>query len=172
MITSQWIVFYFAIALHSGPLILDALYEALPVKTHVFEMGRRFAKLAQVGLTKTISYAEIRYTRKYNLRLRGRVILEYYLKLAVSHVEGFQEGGGGIYTKFMINNEGLMFNLNARDPGCSIYHYPTAAHLEAARTQLRITDWWLRLVYQFNIINAQYYYILRMTPDEIRDLAK
>jgi hypothetical protein len=173
MITSQWITFYFAIVLGCGPRVLEAVYESLPVKTHVFEIGKRLAKLAsKAGLTKTISYVAIKYARKYNFRQRGRIILQYYLKLAISHVEGYSDPGGGVYTTFTINKEGLVFNLNVFEDQCSIFEYNSITHPRNSYVQLRISDWWSRLVDKFNIIDAQHYCLLAMTPQEIRSLTQ
>jgi hypothetical protein len=170
MFNSEWIVFYFAIVFDCLPVMLESLYETLPVKTHVFAIGKRIANIStRAGLTKTICYAGIKYRRKYRLRRGGRIILTYNVKFSISHIEGQDTPGGSLYADFTINGEGLLFDLNTFEKGCSIFHYDHSGEPQTIEQNVRITDWWRRLCKQFYHMNAEHITLLAMSPKELRE---
>jgi hypothetical protein len=162
MCTSQWIVFYFAIALNSSHPLLEAVYEALPAQTHVFEVGRRLAAVCSgAGLTKKISYDRIRYVRKYDFHQHRRIILTYLLRFSISHVEAC------VFAEFKINGEGLLFDLNTTETHCGIYRLEGNDTSPTSPITLRITEWWQRLLVEFKNMNLEHFSLLAMTPEQI-----
>jgi hypothetical protein len=170
MVTSQWIVLYLALAFDLDLPLLVTLYETLPAPAHVFAIGRRIAALAlKAGLTKTISFAAIKYRRKYRLRQHGQTLLTYRLRLTVSHVEGFRAPGGGFFADFMINGDGLIFDLNVFGDGCNILSYNSDGKVTLPGSPLYITEWSRRLVKQFHQMNREHLILLGSSPQQLRD---
>jgi hypothetical protein len=170
MFTSQWIVLYLAINFDCLPSVLQSLYETLPAKTHIFEIGKRLSDIcSKAGLTKTVCYSGIKYRRKYRLRRGGRILLTYNLKFAISHVEGLDHPGGCLYADLMINGEGLLFDLNTFEKGCNIFQYDRSGESESIELNVPITNWWLRLREQFTHMNQQHFVLLGMSPKQLQD---